>query len=388
MKLFKSLLVAPAALGLLAPLAANATEVNFKAISNYSDEYSEIDEININSFKTSPKKKTLLSGGEGLVDSTAYTGGFSETTTASFSVDTVIGAVDGAADAESEALSFDYQMNIGLSTSFTGEDSLDVTIDIGGTDASVSKASSIMGLQATSDALVVDGITYTFPFGGATVVVGDTTDISSTFTGACAYSAFTDYMGNCGTGNSVGAGGKGVTASIGYAFDSGFSLAGGISSKEDDILTTEGTDMYAVEAAYTADSYGVALAYTMDDGGTAADTTYWGINAFYAPDSTSLPSISVGVESEDTDGSDSKSGYFVGLTWPEVGPGSVSLGLGTNANYTDSEDEYLTYEASYTYAINDGMTITPGIYIKEFAESATGKNLDDTGFLVKTSFSF
>ena len=388
MKLFKSLLVAPAALGLLAPLAANATEVNFKAISNYSDEYSEIDEININSFKTSPKKNSLLSGGEGLVDTTTYTGGFSETTTASFSVDTVIGAVDGADDAESEALSFDYQMNIGLSTSFTGEDSLDVTIDIGGTDASVSKASSIMGLQATSDALVVDGITYTFPFGGATVVVGDTTDISSTFTGACAYSAFTDYMGNCGTGNSVGVGGKGVTASIGYAFDSGFSLAGGISSKEDDILTTEGTDMYAVEAAYTADSYGVALAYTMDDGGTAADTTYWGINAFYAPDSTSLPSISVGVESEDTDGSDSKSGYFVGLTWPEVGPGSVSLGLGTNANYTDSEDEYLTYEASYTYAINDGMTITPGIYIKEFAESATGKNLDDTGFLVKTSFSF
>ena len=388
MKLFKSLLVAPAALGLLVPLAADATEVNFKAISNYSDEYSEIDEININSFKTSPKKNSLLSGGEGLVDTTTYTGGFSETTTASFSVDTVIGAVDGADDAESEALSFDYQMNIGLSTSFTGEDSLDVTIDIGGTDASVSKASSIMGLQATSDALVVDGITYTFPFGGATVVVGDTTDISSTFTGACAYSAFTDYMGNCGTGNSVGVGGKGVTASIGYAFDSGFSLAGGISSKEDDILTTEGTDMYAVEAAYTADSYGVALAYTMDDGGTAADTTYWGINAFYAPDSTSLPSISVGVESEDTDGSDSKSGYFVGLTWPEVGPGSVSLGLGTNANYTDSEDEYLTYEASYTYAINDGMTITPGIYIKEFAESEAGKNLDDTGFLVKTSFSF
>ena len=388
MKLFKSLLVAPAALGLLSPIASNASEVNFKAISNYSNEYTEIEEIDINSFNTSPKKNTLLSGGEGLVDSTVYDGGFSETTTASFSLDTVIGAVDGKDDAESEALSFDYQMNIGLSTSFTGEDSLDVTIDIGGTDASATKASSIMGLQATTDALVVDGITYTFPLGGATVVVGDTTDISSTFTGACAYSAFTDYMGNCGTGNSVGVGGKGVTASIGYAFDSGFSLAGGMSSKEDDIMTTEGTDMYGIEAAYTADSYGVAVAYTMDDGGTAAETTYWGVNAFYAPDSTSLPTVSVGLETEDTDAEDSKSGYFVGLTWPEVGPGSVSLGLGTNANYTDSEDEYLTYEASYTYAINDGMTITPGVYIKEFAESEAGKNLDDTGFLVKTSFSF
>ena len=37
MKLFKSLLVAPATLGLLAPITANATEVNLNEISNYSD---------------------------------------------------------------------------------------------------------------------------------------------------------------------------------------------------------------------------------------------------------------------------------------------------------------------------------------------------------------
>ena len=37
MKLFKSLLVAPAALGLLAPFSASANEVNFNDISNYSD---------------------------------------------------------------------------------------------------------------------------------------------------------------------------------------------------------------------------------------------------------------------------------------------------------------------------------------------------------------
>ena len=37
MKLFQRLLVAPAALGLLTPLSANATEVNLNEISNYSD---------------------------------------------------------------------------------------------------------------------------------------------------------------------------------------------------------------------------------------------------------------------------------------------------------------------------------------------------------------
>ena len=37
MKLFQRLLVAPAALGLLAPISANATEVNLNDIANYSD---------------------------------------------------------------------------------------------------------------------------------------------------------------------------------------------------------------------------------------------------------------------------------------------------------------------------------------------------------------
>ena len=239
MKLFKSLLVAPATLGLLAPMTATANELNLKDVSGYS---SSEEVQNISEFNPAEELAVTNSRVDGLEArfNNFEAGGFSETTTASFSLDTVVGAVDGGNDS-TEALSFDYQMNIGLSTSFTGEDSLDVTIDVGNSasTSSMTHAASIMGFQATGDAMVVDGITYTFPLGDATVLVGDTTDISSTFTGACAYSAFTDYMGNCGTGNSVGVGGKGVTASIGYAFDSGFSLAGGVSSKETEIMTKD-----------------------------------------------------------------------------------------------------------------------------------------------------
>ena len=43
MKLFQQLLVAPAAIGLFAPLSANASEVNFEAISKYSNDGLEID---------------------------------------------------------------------------------------------------------------------------------------------------------------------------------------------------------------------------------------------------------------------------------------------------------------------------------------------------------
>ena len=63
-----------------------------------------------------------------------------------------------------------------------------------------------LNFDDTNDALKLDGLSYTFPVGGSTVIVGDGTDISAAYTGACAYTAFTDYLGNCGTGNSGGRG--------------------------------------------------------------------------------------------------------------------------------------------------------------------------------------
>ena len=373
MKLFQKLLVAPAALGLLTPLSVSASEVNLDAISNYSNNNFEIDE---NLFTEESKKDLLLAGGEGLVDSGDTIGGFSETTTASFGVEFLVGALDAGDTNLSEATTFDYQMGIGLETSFTGEDSLSATIDIGSTGAggSVLASSDYFNYNATSDALVLDGLTYTFPVGGATVMVGDNTDVSALYTGACAYNAFTDYAGNCGTGNSVGLGTAGATVAMSYAFDSGFSLAGGVTSTPDSILTEEGLDAYGLEAAYTADSWGVAVAYS--DIETA---TFWGVNGMYAFD---FATISAGVESENPETGDTGTGFFVGLSFPEVGAGSLDLAVGTTGNFADADPEYYGYEASYSYPVNDGMTITPGI---AYEETATG---DVTVFAVKTTFSF
>ena len=191
-------------------------------------------------------------------------------------------------------------------------------------------------------------------------------------------------MGNCGTGNSVGVGTAGVTAAVSYAFDGGFSLAGGVSSEQEvaateeadaytpGLLTESGSDIYGIEAAYTADSWGVSVAYSDDE-----TNTYWGINGMYAFD---FATLSVGIESEDS-GSETAEGFFVGLSFAEVGPGSFDIGMGTTGNFADGDTEYYIYEASYAYPVNDGMTITPGIYIRE-------GDTDQTGFAVKTSFSF
>merc|ERR1712100_520742 len=157
MKLFKSLLVAPASLGLLAPMAATANEVtinDFNAAEEIAVTNSRVDglEARLNNFEA---------------------GSFSETTTASFSVDTVLGAIDGAS---SETTSLDFQFNIGLSTSFTGEDSLDIAID-SGTPSPSTMSADVMGFDS-GGALTVDGVTYSFPVGGASMVVGDSTDLS------------------------------------------------------------------------------------------------------------------------------------------------------------------------------------------------------------------
>ena len=73
---------------------------------------------------------------------------------------------------------------------------------------------------------------------------------------------------------------------------------------------------------------------------------------------------------------------MVGLSFAEVGPGSFDVGMGTTGNFKDGDEEYYIYEASYAYPVNDGMTITPGVFVREQSGD------DQTGVAIKTSFSF
>ena len=382
MKLFKSLLVAPATIGLLAPLSATANEVtinDFNPAEELAVTNSRVDglEARLNNFEA---------------------GSFSTTTTASFGADFVIGSVDGAGEPSGatlgkEAVTFDYQYGMSLSTSFTGEDSLDLTIETGN---AASATATILNMNGMSDAMTLDGITYTFPLGDSTtVMVGDSTDVSALYSTACTYSAFTDLLGNCGSGTAAGLGGgsdftaspnsaSSATIAAAYDFGNGFTVAGGLSGSggnDAGIFTKESKDVYGVQAAYNTDAYGVSLSYAMTDTSATAETTFWGLNAFYSFDGEGLPSISVGYESEDPSAGVTEEGYFVGLTWDSVGAGSLSVGLSSIENYKESDTEYYQYEAAYSYPINDGMTITPGVFIKE-------GETDQTGFIVKTSFSF
>jgi len=390
------LLVAPATLGLLAPMSAIATEVNLNEIANYSD----VESIELtNSFDAEDSnKESLLAGGEGLVDDHSHDGSFSETTTASFGLDFYVGSLDDEVEGEltaDDALTFGYSLGIGLNTSFTGEDSLDITIDAGNVTEGVAELDG----NTTGDTLIVDGISYTFPVGDATFMVADSTDGSALFTTACAYGGPSAMLDDCGNVNAGITGGE-ATLGASYDFGNGFTVASGFqtSSTANGMFTDESKDAYALNAAYIADSYGVSITYSnVENTGKTNEDTYTAINAYYTPDIENLPSISVGLENGEIGGAvaaeDEKTSFFVGLTWDEVGPGSAGIALG-HSNTVENVDESYQYEAYYSYPVNDGMTITPLIFIKENTGYhgnglGTTNSLDDTtGVMVKTSFSF
>jgi len=380
MKLFKSLLIAPATLGLLAPMSVTANELNINEVSGYSSS----EEIqNISEFYPEQLAVTnsRVDGIEARLND-FEAGSFSETTTASFSADMAIGAVDGAS---SEALTAIYGFQIDLNTSFTGEDSFDVSLDAGSGAATLGE----LDLNSTSnDALTVDGVSYTFPVGDKTTVFfGDSMDGSTLYNTACVYGGHTVKLDDCGNSGAAMAQSYGTAAGASYDFGNGFTAAIGYEgqgSTTSGLFTKEGTDVFGGQVTYTGDSYGVSLTYS-DLETASSDYTYTAINAYYTPESAgSLPSISAGYESGETStsGYADSSQWMVGLQWDEVGAGTLGAALGTYGHIADNATEYYMYEAFYSYPMNDGMTLTPIVFIKE-----TSGN-DETGVMVKTSFSF
>ena len=431
MKLFKSLLVAPASLGLLAPLSATANEVTI-------NDFNPAEEIAVTNSRVDGLEARL---------NDFEAGSFSETTTASFGSTFYVGSVD--AGVNNGATTFSYDFALDLNTSFTGEDSLDVAIIGGNAMGALSAVDAYMDGDGTADVLTLDGIAYTFPLGGFTVTAGDGVGVDDLNTGACAYSAFTDLLGDCGTSAIGGQADSAVAMS--YDFGNGFTIAAGIggggqsaaTTTVTEDLTAEGTitgvnvakelkltgavavgntpgnlaiagtttgtpavdDTIAIslaisptvttttnaaplglvsnedastlglELAYTADSYGLAFAYTDDDAG-GVEGTYYSFQAAFTPDAPY--SVSAGVEFDDADASS----YFLGVT-SEVGAGSLSVGMSTQSRAADHADN-LQYEVAYSYDVNDGMTITPGAFIAENA----GATEDEFGVIVTTSFSF
>ena len=177
-----------------------------------------------------------------------------------------------------------------------------------------------------------------------------------------------------------------------YDFGTGFTIAGGYAAGDTDmatgLMTKETLDAYGVNASYTGDNFGVSVTYGLVETSATDEDTFTAFNGYYSPEG--FPSISVGYEIGE-DGSvtdktaDELTSFFVGLQFDELGPGTAGIALGTKTPTVEKTDEQYMYEAYYSYPINDGMTITPVVFVKETSTAGVD---DETGVMVKTSFSF
>ena len=395
MKLFQKLLLAPAAIGLFAPLAANASEANLMDVSNYS----QVDvQVTQDTFKPLSTKNPLLAGGEGLgqsfnndfdVDS------FSATTSASFSSNWVIGAVDGVATEEKVGATYDW--SVSLVTSFDGNDSLDVTLEAGEGGATLTE----MDLTETGDAVNVGSISYTRSVGDYLtfyVSPGGEGAGSALFTKACAYEGQTNALDDCATLMSYGDLGYGTALSASVDVGNGLGFAFGYEGEDtgDGLATDEGADYYGFNVSYVKDNFGISYTFAVDENTnannalTGGESEYQSVNAFFTPSIDRFPSISAGIEWEHDDSiaddtADETNHYFIGAQFDNVGNGSLGAAVGSKTPTVEDADAQTIWEAYYAYNYADGITITPVVYVKENSAANTD---DETGIILKTSFEF
>ena len=440
MKLFQKLIAAPAIISMASGFAVNAAEINSTDLSDYSNSsnlvslgdfksdtlfpgdwvYDSLSDLtnspkfngnSVTRLEAAAELNNLIAGGEGLMNGAAINrlsdelgselgimkgrvdglearvngieaGSFSETTSMKGKAQMQIGAASNAGDTE-ESATFAYHYEIDFNTSFTGDDNLNVEVAAGNA-AGTNTVQGLTGFGESQDELKLEDVNYTFPLGRWDVSVGDSMDLSKNFPNACQLETIVDAMDDCGAKNAVDAGGD-VSVSLGTEFADGWEFGFGFSgdSGTAGIGTNESTDGLGAAIGYSNDTYGITFGYALADGGATADsdTTYYGATAYYSPEG--MGTFSGGVEVGIKEGSNKDTSQFKVGYATDLAEGTLEVGFGTNGAIEDGSNEVYAYEASYSFPINDGVSMTAFGYIAEVDGSD-----DSSGVGLTTTFKF
>jgi len=384
MKLFQQMLVAGASLSLLAPVAAQASDVvNLEEINSYSRSKSKSSRLNSNTFindisEDIAKLKGRVDGLE-VKQNEFEAGSFSDTTTLSGSAVFAATAIDGATKVHSkasESLQTMYTYTMDLNTSFTGDDNLYVRLRTGNgkvetKDDSDNVTSKGSFYEKTAfyhtdtysggvDTLAVDKIWYTTPLGSSenwSATVGP--KIENYYMYAAPVSIYRPGFHKAfKLGSLSGAYGASTKTGFGikYVGDNGFAASSNIvdtgAASSKGLFTKEGGGKWDTMLAYTQDQWHVSLTLSQQDNGwtayqyyatdaiapsAGADSTAYAARAYWRPQEsgTATPEISVGYDvlnfSGQTDAANTTeeaTSYFVGLGWPDMFMDSDYIGLG------------------------------------------------------------
>ena len=429
MKLFQQMLVAGAAIGLIAPIGAQANDIDIEGMNSYSSSKSSSKKQQFNSKTFVNELATVNEKIDGLETqiNEFEAGSFSDTTTLDGKAYFTLGAVDYslASETASEAAigAYTYQMN--LNTSFTGDDNLYVRIKTGNhkglwstTKTYGTYLKSGNGNQGT---LKVDKIWYEFPVGDSnTVWVGPRIENYYMHgTTPSIYQPVTKQFTLGGNGEAYGAS---TDTGAGWAFkaDNGFAISSNIGTKSNSsqevsevyyntgLLTNETKTSWATQVGYTKPNYSLSALVNLKYNGWS-DTYYHtanhgtggngnfssvGLRGWWRPDNTgtATPSISVGFDTTEYDGAPSSTSnstaYFVGLNWQDMFQADDKIGLAfgqPTTNESETVDPF-AYELYYSFQANDSVSIKPAVFGGTDRNGTAGA--DVFGALVETTFKF
>ena len=430
------MLVAGAAMSLITPLAAQASEtLNINGMNDYSRSNKSAKRIDAKTFSAEIAEDiaTLKGRVDGLEaqQNNFEAGAFSSTTSMDGKAVMWIGAIDGineisSSDTETVQTGYTYTMN--LNTSFTGDDNLYVRLKGGenGTAWKVKPAGYHIETKDTSDAFKVDKIWYSFPVGdNVTGFIGPRIEnyymyITPSIYKPGALKAFKlGGNSNFGASTDVGFGVKWET-------DSGFGIATNIVDKSADgstgLFGESSVSKWDTQVAYTQDRWHVSGTISIADNWTSqqynatafgedtvADSTGYAWRAYWRPEEsgTVIPEISLGYDTKtfltpkksvklsnigDAKEADS---YMIGLTWKDMFQADDRIGFAVtqplkvtevHGGGSFTEVDPLLWELYYSFKANDSMSITPAVF---GGSDSWSDSADDTfGAVVTTTFKF
>jgi hypothetical protein len=311
---------------------------------------------------------------------------FSSTTTLGGSAYFTTGSVEAGTGTANEELYMQYAYGLDLNSSFSGEDLLTVGIEAGNASGPLNQMDSAVD-PATDDVLSVTSLYYSFPVGDLSVTAGPLVDqddvvaaTASAYSDAFRLGAMPYSLAGSETGPGFGASyatDNGIVASASFVADDGADSTDGINSDQ-------GSDVTTLTLGYNGDGFGGGLVIASNDGdGTSSGYDTFGAGIYYSPESFPA-TFSVAYDTKDPDGTaNDEADMFVGVDY-EVGPGTLSAAWNTTEVDGGSDNlDVSGFEVSYTYSINDNVTITPGIFTVD-----DGQGEEDSGVVVETAFSF
>jgi hypothetical protein len=351
---------------------------------------------------------------------------FSTTTKLSGLATFVVGGVSN--NPAGGQVTFNYDVQLNLDTSFSGKDLLRTVLRAGTFDTSrnafnigLSTLEAAFQEDAGPDILGIDKLFYQFPIGNEfTATVGgrvgqddmlalwpsaypsDTILNALTLNGApLAYSK------NQGPGFGLWWQDNGWSVSANYVAANGADASQGL-------FTSNSAGTSTVQLGYGQENWGWAAIYSFIDGGVGvpgatpfvtteieangATTNAFGISGFWQPTEKGwIPAISAGYGFNHSSGTDLRTSqsWMVGLQWSDVlGKGnSFGMGLGQPAfanatrNGTATESGVWAWEWWYRWQVTDAISVTPALfYLNNPGGSQGGR--DQFGALIKTSFQF